>query len=102
MGRKLRTVVCGEGNVRQLIRFPHFVETASDLRQLHLKRIFVQKVIGDGDVVDFLHSCRTQEPAVALQELLHAVRVGKVPLVEEEIRSGGPAPFHIWIIDVEE
>ena len=62
----------------------------------------MQKVIGDGDVADFLHSCRTQEPAVVLQELPYAMDVERIPLVEEEFRSGVPIPFRVWIVDVEE
>ena len=74
VGRKPCTVVCDEGNVRQLIRFPHFVETAPDSRQLCLMRIFAQEVVRS-DVFNFLDPCGTQEPAVILQELPHAARV---------------------------
>lgn len=100
MGRKLCTVLCGEGNVRQLTRFPHFVKPISDMCQLCLIRIFVQEVGGYRDMADFLDSCGTQEPAVTLQELPHAV--GGILLVEEEFRSGVPPPFEIWVVDVEE
>lgn len=48
-------------------------------------RNFALEVDGDGDVSDRLNPCGTQEPAVVLQELPHAARVGRILLVEEEL-----------------
>ena len=64
MSRKLRTVLRDEDNVRQLVRFPHFVETTPEPLQLCLIRIFTKEVAGNGDVTDFSNPCCTQEPLV--------------------------------------
>ena len=53
-------------------------------------------------MADFLDPCGTQESAVVLQELLHAARVGRIPLVEEKLGSGVPTPSPDWVIGVEE
>ena len=62
MGRKLCTVLCGEGNVHQLTRFSHSVEPAPDMCQLCLMRILVQEVVWDRDVTDFLDPCACKSP----------------------------------------
>ena len=61
MGRELRTIHRDEDNIRQLVRFPHFVEFTAESCQPCLMRIFTQEVFGDGDVADFSNPCCTQE-----------------------------------------
>ena len=63
-------------------------------------RIFAQEVVGDGNVISFFDPCGAQETAVFSQELPHAARVGGIPLIEEELRSGVPPPFQDWVVDV--
>ena len=87
MGRKLRTVLRDEDNIRQLVHFPHFVEFAPEPCQLCLIRIFTQEVFGDGDVTDFSNPCCTQETWIVPQELPYATRIGRIVLIEEKLRS---------------
>ena len=102
VGNEPCTVFCDEGNVRQLVRFPHLIEPVSDLFQLCLVRVFYKEVIGDGDVFDFLNPCSAQEVVVFLQELPYTAWVGEVLLVEEELRGGIPSPFQGWVVNIEE
>ena len=101
VGRKLSTILCGEGNVGQLFRLSHSVEAAPDLCQLCFVRIFAQGLVGR-DVSDLLNPCGAQESAVVPQELPHVAWVGRILLVEEELRRGVPSPFQGWVVDVEE
>ena len=55
MDHEFCTVLCNEGNIGQLVRLPHFVETAYDSSQLCVVRNLVQEVVGDGDV--FVSTC---------------------------------------------
>ena len=61
MGHKLRTVLRDEDNIRQLVRFPHFVKTTPEPLQLCLTRAFIQEVVRGGDGTDFFNPRRAQE-----------------------------------------
>ena len=102
MGHEFCTVHCDEGNVRQLVRCSHVVETVSNLRQLCFMRNFAREIVGDGDVIDFLDPRGPQEPAVVLQEPPHAALVGRIPLIGEKLRSRVPPPFKVRAVNVEE
>jgi len=65
-------------------------------------RIFAQEVVWNRDMINLPNPCGAQEPAVVPQKPPHAARVGRIPFIKEELRSGVPSPFRDWVVDVEE
>ena len=102
MSRESYPILSDEGDIGQLTRLPHLVEAVCDSCQFRFMRNFVHKVVGYGDVIDFLDPCGAQESAVAPKELPHAALVGSILLIEEELYSRLPSPFFKWIVDIEE